>query len=236
MNLEKVILYNFRGYKDTTEILIDGDLTALVGKNDAGKSSVLDALEIFFNSESVRPEADDRSVFGTDEFFSITCVFGNVDVPIVIDSDAETTLRDEYLLNKDGFLQVEKRYRGNSKITVSTFIIAEAPSDVNAVGLHSIKISDLKKKCKERGISCSGDERVSANWRKAVWEHTVDLRLSTQAIEITKAAEDMKSIADRVTELMPVFALFKSDRASSDGDPEAKNPDTAGRKVGTKNL
>ena len=46
MKLDSVVLKNFRGYRD--EIRIDiGSLTAFIGKNDVGKSSVLDALEIF---------------------------------------------------------------------------------------------------------------------------------------------------------------------------------------------
>ncbi len=44
MILEKVKIKNFRGYQTETEILIS-NLTALIGKNEAGKSSVLDALE-----------------------------------------------------------------------------------------------------------------------------------------------------------------------------------------------
>lgn len=39
---------NFRGYRDSTSINIQ-ELTAFVGKNDSGKSTVLEALDIFFN-------------------------------------------------------------------------------------------------------------------------------------------------------------------------------------------
>jgi len=46
MKLESVKLKNFRGYGD--EILIPiNKLTAFIGRNDAGKSTVLEALEIF---------------------------------------------------------------------------------------------------------------------------------------------------------------------------------------------
>ena len=52
MNLVRVRLRNFRCYKD--EISIDiGDITAFIGKNDSGKSSILDALSIFFEENNL---------------------------------------------------------------------------------------------------------------------------------------------------------------------------------------
>ena len=52
MKLREVILKNFRGYYDETRISIN-DLTALIGKNDVGKSTILEALEIFFNQAKI---------------------------------------------------------------------------------------------------------------------------------------------------------------------------------------
>lgn len=48
MKIESLKLKNFRGYKEEIEIKFD-DLTVLVGKNDVGKSTILEALDIFFN-------------------------------------------------------------------------------------------------------------------------------------------------------------------------------------------
>ena len=50
MKISQVYLENFRGYKNKTIINFD-DLTTLIGKNDAGKSTILEALEIFFNGK-----------------------------------------------------------------------------------------------------------------------------------------------------------------------------------------
>lgn len=48
MQIKSVILENFRGYQNRQVIQIS-DFTAFVGKNDVGKSTVLEALDIFFN-------------------------------------------------------------------------------------------------------------------------------------------------------------------------------------------
>ena len=49
MKLEKLILKNFRSYSSIVEIPIS-NLTTLIGKNDIGKSTILEALEIYFNN------------------------------------------------------------------------------------------------------------------------------------------------------------------------------------------
>ena len=48
MKIKKIILTNFRGYRNPTEIEFN-DLTVFVGRNDVGKSTVLEALDLFFN-------------------------------------------------------------------------------------------------------------------------------------------------------------------------------------------
>lgn len=46
MKIKTITLKNFRAYKDETVVEL-GDLTTFVGKNDIGKSTVLEALDIF---------------------------------------------------------------------------------------------------------------------------------------------------------------------------------------------
>ena len=50
MRLKSVKLTNFRGYQDTTVIPIDEAMTGIVGRNDFGKSTILEALAIFFEA------------------------------------------------------------------------------------------------------------------------------------------------------------------------------------------
>ena len=46
--INSVLLKNFRGYKNETVIPFES-MTVFVGRNDIGKSTVLEALDIFFN-------------------------------------------------------------------------------------------------------------------------------------------------------------------------------------------
>ena len=48
MKIESIKVKNFRSYREETKICFE-DLTVLVGRNDIGKSTILEALDIFFN-------------------------------------------------------------------------------------------------------------------------------------------------------------------------------------------
>ena len=52
MKLKTLYLSNFRCYKNYVEVNFD-NLTTFIGKNDIGKSTILEALEIFFNNDTV---------------------------------------------------------------------------------------------------------------------------------------------------------------------------------------
>ena len=52
MKLIAIKLRNFRAYNNETTVTLD-DFTVLIGRNDAGKSSLLDALDIFFNDAEI---------------------------------------------------------------------------------------------------------------------------------------------------------------------------------------
>lgn len=75
MFLREVVLQNFRGYKNQHRIPID-QLTAFIGKNDAGKSSIFDALAVFFDHPLGKIDASDICVHaGVSGELRIGCVF-----------------------------------------------------------------------------------------------------------------------------------------------------------------
>jgi cysteinyl-tRNA synthetase len=59
--------------------------------------------------------------------------------------------------------------------------------------------------------------------RKAIWEHYSE-DLSLQETEIDASKEDAKKIWDKLSNYMPVYSLFQSDRKNSDGDSEVQDP------------
>lgn len=62
MKIKKIIIDNFRAFKHA-EIDFD-DFNCIIGKNDSGKSTILEALRLFFNYDGIADEYDYNDVIG----------------------------------------------------------------------------------------------------------------------------------------------------------------------------
>jgi putative ATP-dependent endonuclease of the OLD family len=221
VKLSAIILENFRGYCHSTRIGID-DLTAFVGKNDSGKSTILEALEIFFNEG--KPERGDACVHGTETTIRIGCVFTHFPVELVLDAAAQTSLAAEYLLNENGELEIVKEWDCLFKTPKeSVFAVAQHPVNADAADLLVLKNSDLKARIKKLGIeSPAVNLAVNGNLRQAIRNACQPLTFERKMIPLDK--EDAKKVWEQLKPLLPLYALFRSDRPSQDGDDEVQSP------------
>jgi len=220
--LKSVSIENFRCFKDEVKIQID-NLTTLVGKNDVGKSAILEALEIFFNNDTVKIEQCDSCVHTEQNSVSITCEFTDLPDSLIIDADAKTSLKDEYLLTEEGTLMIQKVYSCNkAKPSAEVFVLAQHPTAEGVDGLLELKEKDLQAIIKDKRLQVS--LKGNPGMRKAIWEAEPDLKLSMVPIPVTKPKEDSKRIWEQLEGYLPVFALFQSDRRSQDSDGEVQNP------------
>jgi predicted ATP-dependent endonuclease of OLD family len=224
MKIKKLKIKNFRSYND--EITIEfNDLTAFVGKNDIGKSTILEALDVFFNEGkgSVKLDKDDinkKSFKDGDNEIIITVCFEDLPSSIVIDSSNETNLESEYLLNSDYQLEIIKKYHNAG--TAKVFVKAKHPSNQACDNLLQKKNNELKDIIKKNNISCSNKD-TNAPMRLAIWNHFInDLNLKEVEIDVTK--NDAKSIWDNLQNYLPLYSLFQSDRKNHDGDSEIQDP------------
>jgi len=224
MRLKTLKLKNFRGYVGDVEIPIDSDLTAFIGRNDVGKSTILDALAIYFDSPLVKFELDDLCVRANDKEVRIGCEFDDLPLTITLDASSSTNLKDEYLLNENGNLEVHKVFDCSLKNPKPRVVaIAQHPTAPGLEDLLQLKNTDLKRRLKESGINTKGvDMRVNPAIRKALWGSRNDLKLRQIEIELNK--EDAKRIWDQIQNYLPIFALFKADRPSTDQDNEVQDP------------
>jgi len=222
MRLVEVKLTNFRGYANETCVAID-PLTVLIGKNDAGKSTILDALDIFFNEATI--ERDDCCVRTGSTEVRIACVFDELPTSIVIDEQYPTTLQSEYLLRADGKLEIVKTYDCNAAKGkfVGAFANAVHPTATGIEDLLSLKITELRAKAQQRTVDLTGaNQTAKAQIRQAIWANAQDLGLTEREVSLKK--ESAKDAFDQIQSYMPIYALFKSDRASTDQDAEAQDP------------
>ncbi|WP_066026170.1 AAA family ATPase [Enterococcus mundtii] len=224
MKLVELIVKNFRGYKEETKLSV-GELTALIGKNDAGKSTLLEALEIFFNNKRVICEREDLSVdCDSSQTIEISCLFTDYPLNLTIDSGSTTTLKNEYLLNRKNLLHIKKSYKCTSqKPKPEVSIICNHPVNKEYDDVLQLKKSELKDRAKKLKINESEyDARNNASIRKAIWKNCEDLKLMERGIVVNEP--ESKKIYTVLETYLPSYALFQSDRKSSDSDNEIADP------------
>lgn len=223
MKLKSIKIKSFRGYRNETELQFD-NLTALVGKNDVGKSSVLEALDIFFNENKgvIKLDTEDFNKFSPNESIVITAIFNELPKEIIIDENNHTKLCDEFLLNENGELEIVKEFKTPTKVNVK--IRALHPTNIECNNLLSKKQSDLQKIMEKLNLQCA-DNRKNALMRKSIWEHFADSH-NCQIVELDIASKDgdIKDIWSKLSSYIPSFSLFQADRKNSDGDGEVQEP------------
>lgn len=223
MKIKSVTINRFRGYSSPVSIDFD-NLLVFVGKNDIGKSTILEALDIFFNEGRgcVKIDKEDinkkcLSEGKTD--IEITVEFTDLPANILIDTTNPTTLESEYLLTREGTLKILKRYpnAGAQKV----YIQALHPTHPACKDLLLKKSQELKGIVEDNNYPCA-DKSKNAELRRAIWGAQADLALDDCQIEISKI--ESKDLWEKFKSHMPLFTLFQSDRKNSDGDGEIQDP------------
>ena len=225
MKLRTLKLKNFRGYKAETTIEFN-DLTAFVGKNDVGKSTVLEALDIFFNENkgTVKLDKDDFNIEASegDRNICISLVFSELPATIILDDSCETTLEKEYMLNREGLFEIIKEFKGATSFT--TKIRAYHPTNEDCKNLLLSKQKSLQEKIVKLSIPCE-DKRKNSLMREAIWRHySASLDLQEIDLDVSSKDGELKDIWDKLQTYIPAYSLFQSDRKNSDSDDEVQEP------------
>lgn len=219
MKLAQVRIRNFRCYRAEFSVAFDA-LTCIIAKNDAGKSTVLEALDAFFNLEKLDPE--DRSVgAGNATPIEITCLFSDVQPVLIVDSDATISPPREHLLNSGGLLEITKRFSGASPKCEEVLVTAMHPSADHFNDLFSLTIAQLRRRAQDLGVDLNGvNQTVKSAIRHAIWNSVQPPALALQEVQL----EVKSSIWKPLQNSLPLYQLFRADRPSSDQDAEAQDP------------
>lgn len=230
MELIKIKLENFRAYEDI-EINFSKGLQMLVGKNDIGKSTIFEALDIFFNDKDANTKIsiDDLNIKSRKNGnlkLSISCCFSIQERDEFYVETIAVNLADEHLLNKDGNLEVIKEWdfsTGNNPKYVS-YLNCYLP-DYIPVEILTAKQADLKKKVKELNIEKNVKLTENSSMRIGIFNA---LKVENTAFSIkklpTKNMLAEKDILDNLSKAFPDYYLFKADRKNSTSDDEIQNP------------
>ncbi|TEF87270.1 hypothetical protein IPC1348_32165 [Pseudomonas aeruginosa] len=90
----------------------------MIGKNDVGKSTILEALEIFFNNNTIKIDILDLNKKRADK------EDGDITIQVSFEVDSKksytidtvpTKLSQEYLLDSEGYLTIRKVWNASGK-------------------------------------------------------------------------------------------------------------------------
>lgn len=223
MKLSKLKLKNYRCYNNEIIFLID-DLTSIIGKNDIGKSTLLEALDGFFNDKVDQSDLSNNADNGSIE---LTCYFDNIPNQIVLDTSVPTSPAEEGILNADHQLEVKKVFTFTARKSTAIYLVANYPNDVRLSKLLSMKNALLKNYAEELGVSLEGinktknppiRERIRNHigGERSIKELKVDGNVDTE--------DNLRAIWSSIKKQLPVFSLFKVDKALDDKDGDIQDP------------
>ncbi|ALJ06556.1 hypothetical protein APS56_16065 [Pseudalgibacter alginicilyticus] len=229
MKLNKLKLKNFRSYSQETEIDIS-DLNVIIGKNDVGKSTILEALDIFFNG---KPDKYDLCISNDNSQIEITCVFDDLPQDLILDDTIKTSLKDEFLLNSNNKLEIKKKFpiSASGSVSEESVIICEYPDNENLKDLLSKKRTTLKNQFEELNINSEGVNRSkSKELRNAIRNHFYpDGNISKITTEIKidgklDNEDNRKKIWTGLKKYLPIYSLFFVDKPLTDQDSDIQDP------------
>ncbi|WP_445363449.1 ATP-dependent nuclease [Microbulbifer sp. ANSA003] len=219
MKLRKAAYENYRGIQNRVEVDY-GNTSIFVGRNDAGKSTLLRGLDLFLNNTEALP--DIANAFSDSDICSIELAFDEALPSITIDEAIPTTFEAELLLDENGQLRIKKEWdTKKSQIKPVTYIRRKSFGDEDFL-LETER--QLITRCQANGIEtqkANGDEFNNPEKREKLRERFVASGKETTFVWEklpTSGSNRAKQIHDQVKAVLPSFEYFRADTALSEAD------------------
>ena len=214
MKLKSFRVKKFRNVVDSGEIVVDSSVTCLVGKNEAGKSALLEALYLFNPAYEEGFELDEqypRWLVATDRRKEDLADFAPIEVTLELDSSDAKAVQDAVgapALNSNTIV-VQRRYSGGTIWTVQyqESGVVEAlkdhlPTSVKGKAKKISRVTDLKKLFDSLSETVDDDDALSEE----------DLAESQSLLKEWGLAEKTvwRLIVDELSPRLPKFFRFTS--------------------------
>lgn len=222
VQIKSVAIKGFRGAKDRIELNIDPDFTILAGQNDAGKSTFLNALRIFFDRSKLVDDDYNMSLDGRSDSAYIEVAFGKLPSGVVLDATHDTSFASEYLTNEDGLLVVRHTYSGGK---ISKSLLAKHPVvKEDGRSLLAMKQNELKTFASKNSIDLTDcNKAVNAEIRAKIYQSS-ELFTTVDEFELEESLPEFKSFFSKLEKNYPVFHLFSAENVSDEGEKYVQDP------------
>lgn len=207
MKIHSITVKNYRPFKILEEVKF-GQLATLVGKNDAGKSSILRAIQLFFEENEIDQEDVNDSTTSNGKVI-VEVAFSSVPETLEIEEGVETTFKEEMLLDKDGNLRIQKTFSLDNDVDIS--LITQDFQDDFFAGLPKLNENELNKRCKEKNLDSTKAGRGITNKekRKALRDLAIKNHVKIDKHELKLSNKD--ALWKAIKSLLPKFYLFEAE-------------------------
>jgi predicted ATP-dependent endonuclease of OLD family len=223
MKLKKITIKNYRCYKDETIFRVD-DLNCLIGKNDAGKSTIIEALDAFFNDNI---DTGDLSTNSEGSEIEITCEFFGISDALILDTSIQTSPEEEGILNASGNLEIVRVFKVGKTVGKSIFLNAQNYTHPELAGLLELKNGTLKVKAQELGVDLAGvtltkNPTIRAAFRNHFGREKATARIKVEGSLTTE--NNLRGVWTKLKAMLPIYSLFKVDKSLDDKDGDVQDP------------
>ena len=105
MYISKIMLHNFKGFKGDHEFYFDKGINFLVGNNNCGKSTLLQAIDFLQNGKNGEEFMTKGLTSDSNEFVSVTVEFSGQDIPEMVKQEALKKYKS-YLINNGNSIKL----------------------------------------------------------------------------------------------------------------------------------
>jgi predicted ATPase len=223
MIVHDVTIRNYRPFRVLEDMKL-GQLGVLVGKNDAGKSSILRAIRLFFEKRPRIDESDVHENSKPDDDVVVEIAFTSVPETIEVEEGIQTTLQDEMLLDREGNLRIRKTYPRGSLPRFKIALVSQDYLDETFGGLANLKETELNRRCKEVGIDVTKAGRGYTNQRKREALRTKAREMGKEIGECALQLSPKDALWKCIDSLLPDFDLFESETKTDIGETSFQSP------------
>lgn len=199
MKIKKITISNFRGI-DKLDSLAISDINTFVGKNDSGKSSILHALNCFFNDKSFDPKDIFKGKPETEKTFIEISFQPSVEI-------------DDLALDSEKLLTIKKDFEiVSEKVKSSSFYKNLDFSEEKYQDLWNKKEEDLNQLINELGVAPEKSGRGKKN--------VIRIAQIKTALETSEKIEKYHPLGDLIKNLektyegisFPEYSIFEAEQ------------------------
>jgi len=194
MKIVDISIKNFRGIKFLEKLRI-GTLSGVVGKNDAGKSIIMHALDYFFDDKKIEIK----------DIYKAAAIDDSIYIEIRFEGE-KVRLLPPILKDEDGYLRIKKECNDREKAKLESYLVCNDFEEDTFNNLYQKTTSQINSIARTHGIT-EPLENIHDLIEQLI-RIGIDTNISRSMVSHLVKSSNLKSILEDV---IPKYSMFAAD-------------------------